>query len=81
METTYTRDGINDNTTGMTLRNRGNPSGFSKLFAPFMKMMMKKADQKDLDLLKNTRTMTDWKIVGDYICIRKDEKWKEHSQI
>jgi uncharacterized membrane protein len=36
METTYQWDSLNAGSTRMTLRNRGNPSGFSKLFAPFM---------------------------------------------
>jgi hypothetical protein len=52
METTYTWEAIDDNTTRMTLRNKGTPTGFSKLFAPFMKIMMRKANQKDLKLLK-----------------------------
>jgi hypothetical protein len=52
METTYTWKAVDANITHMALRNSGNPSGFSKLLAPFMKMMMKKANQKDLALLK-----------------------------
>ena len=52
METTYQWDSINQNVTRMTLRNRGNPTGFSKFFAPFMKMAMRNANQKDLQKLK-----------------------------
>ncbi|MCD6010970.1 MAG: ATPase [Flavipsychrobacter sp.] len=52
METTYTWDAIDNHTTRMTLRNRGNPTGFSKLLAPFMSLMMRKANQKDLNCIK-----------------------------
>ena len=52
METTYLWEKIDDNTTRMTLRNRGNPTGFSKLITPFMAFAMKKANQKDLKRLK-----------------------------
>ena len=52
METTYTWDKLNENSTRMTLRNRGNPGGFSKLFSPFMSMMIRKANLKDLKRLK-----------------------------
>lgn len=52
MEATYIWEKIDNNTTRMTLRNRENPTGFSKLFAPFMAFAMKKANQKDLRRLK-----------------------------
>ena len=52
METTYTWTAIDDNNTKMTLHNRGYPKGFSKLFAPFMETMMRKANTKDLKNIK-----------------------------
>jgi len=52
METTYTWTAIDDNSTKMTLRNKGNPTGFSKLFAPLMATMMLKANTKDLINIK-----------------------------
>jgi hypothetical protein len=52
METTYTWHAIDDYKTYMKLRNKGVPSGFSKLFAPFMSLMIKKANKKDLLRLK-----------------------------
>jgi hypothetical protein len=36
----------------MTLRNRGEPSGFSKLLSPIMEGAMRRANRKDLACLK-----------------------------
>jgi Polyketide cyclase / dehydrase and lipid transport len=52
METTYTWTTTGDGATRMTLRNRGEPAGFSKLAAPFMAGAMRRANTKDLANLK-----------------------------
>ena len=52
METTYTWASTPSGGTRMTLRNRGEPSGFSKLTAPFMATAMRRANRKDLATLK-----------------------------
>ena len=54
METTYTWDPTADGGTRMTLRNRGNPTGFSRLVIPFMAAAMRSANRKDLAALKST---------------------------
>jgi hypothetical protein len=53
METTYTWEPVGEGQTRMTLRNRGEPSGFSKIAAPLMAAAMRSANQKDLRLLKS----------------------------
>ena len=52
METTYTWQPAGGGGTRMTLRNRGEPSGFSKLVAPFMAAAVRRANRKDLDTLR-----------------------------
>ena len=53
METTYTWGPAGDGSTRMTLRNRGEPAGFSKLAAPLMAPAMRRANRKDLAKLKS----------------------------
>ena len=52
METTYTWAAAGPGATRMTLRNRGEPAGFSKLVAPFMAPAMRRANRRDLQALK-----------------------------
>jgi uncharacterized membrane protein len=52
METTYTWETAGDGRTRMTLRNRGEPSGFSILLAPLVAAAMRRANRKDLATLK-----------------------------
>jgi uncharacterized protein YndB with AHSA1/START domain len=52
METTYTWSDNASGGTHMTLRNRGRPSGFSRMAAPLMAMGMRRANRKDLRRLK-----------------------------
>jgi uncharacterized membrane protein len=52
METTYTWEDAADGATRMTLRNRGEPSGFAAVSAPFMARAMRRANQADLRRLK-----------------------------
>lgn len=52
METTYTWESVDGHSTRMTLRNKGKPTGFSMLFSPFMSLMMKRANNKDLNKIK-----------------------------
>jgi uncharacterized membrane protein len=52
METTYEWEAV-DGGTRMTLRNRGTPSGFASIAAPFMAKAMRNANEKDLAALKH----------------------------
>ena len=52
METTYSWDDTASGGTTMTLRNRGEPAGFSKVVAPLMAPAMRRANRKDLEQLK-----------------------------
>ena len=51
METTYTWEPAAGGAR-MTLRNQGTPAGFSRWVAPFMAAAMRRANRKDLRLLK-----------------------------
>jgi hypothetical protein len=53
METTYTWHELDPVRTRMTLRNRGEPVGFSRLTAPVMERAMRRATTKDLQRLKD----------------------------
>ena len=52
METTYSWEDTDDGRTKMTLRNRGEPSGFSTVAAPLMARAMRRTNNKDLRRLK-----------------------------
>ena len=52
METTYTWQDTPDGGTHMTLRNRGEPRGFSKVGAPFMAAAVRRETRKNLRYLK-----------------------------
>jgi uncharacterized protein YndB with AHSA1/START domain len=52
METTYTWTPLGDGRTRMTLRNRGEPSGFARIASPVMTAAMRRANNKDLAAIK-----------------------------
>lgn len=53
MKTTYIFEAVSQNETRMTLINKGEPTGFSKIFTPIMSFMMKSANNKDLLKIKS----------------------------
>lgn len=52
METTYTWHAAGDGATAMTLRNRGQPSGFSRWVTPLMAPAVRRANRADLRRLR-----------------------------
>jgi hypothetical protein len=52
METTYTWEDATPEGTRMTLRNRGEPSGFAKAAAPVLAVAMRRAMTEDLHRLR-----------------------------
>jgi hypothetical protein len=52
METVYEWADVQAGATRMTLRNRGEPSGFAGIAAPMLSLAMKRATTKDLRRLK-----------------------------
>jgi hypothetical protein len=52
METSYQYEATAEGATRMTLRNRGTPTGFSRLLSPFLAGAMRRANRKDLTALK-----------------------------
>jgi uncharacterized protein YndB with AHSA1/START domain len=52
METTYTWQPVDASRTRMTLRNRGEPTGFGKVAGPVMAAAIRRANQRDLVNLK-----------------------------
>jgi uncharacterized protein YndB with AHSA1/START domain len=53
METTYAWADTPTGGTRMTLRNRGEPSGFANMAAPLMARAMRRANRRDLDALRD----------------------------
>lgn len=52
METTYQWQSLGENSTRMTIRNRGKPPGIGNIISPLMGMAVKRANKKDLARLK-----------------------------
>ena len=52
METTYSWEDVPDGGTRMMLRNRGKPTGFSRLLTPFLVAAIRRENRRDLRRLK-----------------------------
>lgn len=52
METTYTWSAVGSHRTHMSLRNRGQPTGFGRIAEPVMGAAMRRANTRDLYALK-----------------------------
>jgi uncharacterized membrane protein len=59
METSYAWEDTPVGGTRMTLRNRGEPSGFSRAASPMMARAMRRANVKDLERLKAILELVD----------------------
>jgi hypothetical protein len=52
METSYSWEQASEGSTKMSLRNRGTPSGFSRIVQPLLSVAIRSANRKDLRRLK-----------------------------
>ena len=58
METSYEWEALESSSTRMRLRNRGQPSGFAAITAPLMSFAIRRANMKDLGLLRHILEQT-----------------------
>ena len=80
METTYTWQDAGDRATRMTLRNRGEPSGFAKVATPVMTRAMRRAMTADLERLSKilqTRASLLRPLSGD----EASRAWRNHGGV
>jgi len=63
METTVAWQAVNENTTCMTLRNRGIPVAFSKPIAPLLKLAIRNVSRRNLKQLKKMLELSHRRLV------------------